>query len=68
MSEIKLPKVVVGTSGLGNLYVALPEADKCAIVGEWIKYSGKPAVFDSAGNMAPASRWNLWVIVYVSCR
>ncbi|HUP12896.1 MAG TPA: aldo/keto reductase [Niastella sp.] len=49
MSEIKLPKVVVGTSGLGNLYVALPEADKCAIVGEWIKYSGKPAVFDSAG-------------------
>jgi D-threo-aldose 1-dehydrogenase len=49
MSEIRLPKVVVGTSGLGNLYVALPEADKCAIVGEWIKYSGKPAVFDSAG-------------------
>ena len=49
MSEIKLPKVVVGTSGLGNLYVALPEADKCAIVGEWIKHSGKPAVFDSAG-------------------
>lgn len=49
MSEIKMPKVVVGTSGLGNLYVALPEADKCAIVGEWIKHSGKPAVFDSAG-------------------
>lgn len=49
MTEIKLPKVVFGTSGLGNLYVALPEADKCAIVSECIKHSTKPAVFDSAG-------------------
>jgi D-threo-aldose 1-dehydrogenase len=49
MSEMKLPKVVFGTSGLGNLYVALNDAEKCAIVKECILHSGKPAVFDSAG-------------------
>jgi len=49
MSELKLPKVVFGTSGLGNLYVALPDADKCAIVKECIQHSTTPAVFDSAG-------------------
>lgn len=49
MSELKLPKVVFGTSGLGNLYVALSDADKCAIVKECIQHSITPAVFDSAG-------------------
>jgi D-threo-aldose 1-dehydrogenase len=49
MSELKLPKVIFGTSGLGNLYVALPDADKCAIVKECIQHSTLPAVFDSAG-------------------
>ncbi|THU39304.1 aldo/keto reductase [Niastella caeni] len=47
--EIVLPKVVFGTSGLGNLYVALSEADKCAIVKECIQHSTRPAVFDTAG-------------------
>ncbi|OQP57787.1 L-fucose dehydrogenase [Niastella vici] len=49
MSELNLPKVIFGTSGLGNLYVALSEADKCAIVKECIQHSTIPAVFDSAG-------------------
>ncbi|MBB6109242.1 aldo/keto reductase [Mucilaginibacter lappiensis] len=49
MQEINLPKVVFGTSGLGNLYVTLSDDIKCAIVAESIKYSPKPAVFDSAG-------------------
>jgi len=49
MSEIKLPKVIFGTSGLGNLYVALSDTDKCAIVKECIQHSTTPAVFDSAG-------------------
>jgi len=49
MSEINLPKVIFGTSGLGNLYVALPEDVKLAIVSECLAYSDGPAVFDSAG-------------------
>jgi D-threo-aldose 1-dehydrogenase len=49
MNEINLPKVIFGTSGLGNLYVALSDADKCAIVKECIQHSTTPAVFDSAG-------------------
>lgn len=49
MQEINLPKVIFGTSGLGNLYVALSDDVKCAIVAESIRYSPKPAVFDSAG-------------------
>ncbi|MGF7076062.1 aldo/keto reductase [Mucilaginibacter sp. 3215] len=49
MQEINLPKIIFGTSGLGNLYVALPDDVKCAIVAECIRHSPKPAVFDSAG-------------------
>jgi len=49
MQEINLPKVIFGTSGLGNLYIALSDDVKCAIVAECIRYSPKPAVFDSAG-------------------
>jgi D-threo-aldose 1-dehydrogenase len=49
MQEINLPKVIFGTSGLGNLYVALSDEVKCSIVAESIRHSPKPAVFDSAG-------------------
>lgn len=49
MQDLVLPKVIFGTSGLGNLYVAQSYADKCAIVKECIRNSEKPAVFDSAG-------------------
>lgn len=49
MQEINLPKVIFGTSGLGNLYVALSDEAKCAIVAESVRCSPKPAVFDSAG-------------------
>ncbi|WP_345951916.1 aldo/keto reductase [Mucilaginibacter sp. PAMB04274] len=47
--SLKLPKVIFGTSGLGNLYVALPHEKKRAIVDEFVSNSGVPAVFDSAG-------------------
>jgi len=47
--QISLPRVIFGTSGLGNLYVALPEEIKCAIVAESVRCSPKPVVFDSAG-------------------
>src|SRR5438067_988600 len=49
MNDISLPKVIFGTSGLGNLYVALSDEVKCAIVAESVRCSPKPAVFDSAG-------------------
>jgi D-threo-aldose 1-dehydrogenase len=49
MKEINLPKVIFGTSGLGNLYVALADEAKCAIVAESVRCSPKPVVFDSAG-------------------
>ncbi|WP_407430368.1 aldo/keto reductase [Arcticibacter sp.] len=48
-SKIHLPKVIFGTSALGNLYTALDYSDKLAIVDECIKHSPKPVVFDSAG-------------------
>jgi D-threo-aldose 1-dehydrogenase len=49
MIAIDLPKVIFGTSSLGNLYVALDMADKQAIVQECIRHSARPAVFDTAG-------------------
>ncbi|HEY9045578.1 MAG TPA: aldo/keto reductase, partial [Ohtaekwangia sp.] len=44
-----LPRVVFGTSGLGNLFVTLEEQEKLNIVGECLRLSGGKAVFDSAG-------------------
>lgn len=44
-----LPRVIFGTSGLGNLYQALDDSVKHAIVKESIQHSAHPAVFDSAG-------------------
>lgn len=49
MGAITLPKVIFGTSSLGNLYVALSDTDKCAIIKECIRHSTRPAVFDTAG-------------------
>lgn len=49
VTPVQLPKVIFGTSGLGNLYVALHDDVKCAIVAECVKHSQQPAVFDSAG-------------------
>ena len=47
--NMKLPEVIFGTSGLGNLFVALPEEEKLKIVSECIQLSNGKAVFDSAG-------------------
>ncbi len=46
---MNLPEVIFGTSGLGNLFVALPEEDKLNIINECIRLSKGKAVFDSAG-------------------
>lgn len=47
--KIKIPPVIFGTSGLGNLFVALPEAAKLEIVKECVEQSNDAVVFDSAG-------------------
>jgi D-threo-aldose 1-dehydrogenase len=47
--DIKLPPVIFGTSGLGNLFVALSDEDKLEIVKESVTQSTGIAVFDSAG-------------------
>lgn len=49
MEGIKWPKVIFGTSGLGNLYVAQSDTVKQAIVEACVHHSQKPVMFDSAG-------------------
>ena len=44
-----LPKVIFGTSSLGNLFVALDENIKREIIAECVNHSSGKVVFDSAG-------------------
>lgn len=46
---LNLPKVIFGTSSLGNLYIALDDAVKRKIVSECVNQSLGEVVFDSAG-------------------
>nr|WP_294795694.1 aldo/keto reductase [uncultured Mucilaginibacter sp.] len=48
-STPNLPKIVFGTSSLGNLFVALNDTVKRDIVAECVKHSPGKVVFDSAG-------------------
>jgi D-threo-aldose 1-dehydrogenase len=47
--DVDLPPVIFGTSGLGNLFVALDDETKFEIVKECFRLSTGPVVFDSAG-------------------
>jgi len=47
--KLNLPKVIFGTSALGNLYTALPIEVKEQIVSNCVKHSPSTVVFDSAG-------------------
>ena len=49
--RLTLPKVIFGTSGLGNLYVALDNEVKLGVVSSFIQNNStqKPVVFVSAG-------------------
>ena len=49
MNSPALPRVIFGTSGLGNLFNEPSYASKRDTVAEVIKHSGNVAVFDSAG-------------------
>ena len=46
---MQIPSVVFGTSCLGNLYQAIPEETKFALVSEMIRHCPAPVVLDSAG-------------------
>jgi len=46
---IKLPRIIFGTSALGNLYSTLSDEMKTGIVRECLENVQKPVVFDSAG-------------------
>ena len=48
-NNIPLPPVVFGTSGLGNIYEAIPYERKLAIVSACVTHSPGIPVFDSAG-------------------
>lgn len=46
---LEVPPVIFGTSALGNLYEAIPDATKEEIVGNSLKFVDNPVVFDIAG-------------------
>jgi D-threo-aldose 1-dehydrogenase len=46
---ITIPRLVFGTSCLGNLYEALPRETKLAISREWFAHVSAPVILDSAG-------------------
>ena len=46
---LDMPPIIFGTSGLGNLFVALSQEVKQEIVKEAIKHTKGRLVFDSAG-------------------
>jgi D-threo-aldose 1-dehydrogenase len=45
----KWPRIIFGTSTLGNLYEAVEESKKKAIIAEWFRHQSKPVFVDSAG-------------------
>lgn len=47
--NLDFPKVIFGTSSLGNLYTALSFEKKMQIVSKIVEHSVGPVVFDSAG-------------------
>ena len=46
---LRLPPVIFGISALGNLYQAMPEERKSAIVAACRRHTAGPVVFDGAG-------------------
>src|SRR3954468_13318901 len=48
-AHLNLPPVIFGSSGLGNLFVALDDDEKLNIVSECVRLSKGKVVFDSAG-------------------
>lgn len=49
VNTLRLPRIIFGTSGLGNLFQVLDDKTKLEIVRECIRLSKDPVVFDTAG-------------------
>ncbi|QDT68856.1 Pyridoxal 4-dehydrogenase [Planctomycetes bacterium MalM25] len=49
MPRVSLPRVVFGSSALGNLYQALPFERKIELVSGWFEHGEEPVVIDTAG-------------------
>ncbi len=49
MPRLELPRIIFGSSSLGNLYKALPDETKRALVAEWLKQCPGTVAIDSAG-------------------
>jgi D-threo-aldose 1-dehydrogenase len=46
---LQIPRVVFGATVLGNLFVAMSDAAKRELIGEWFAQMPKPVAIDSAG-------------------
>lgn len=46
---MNIPRILIGTTSLGNIYQVLPESQKLAIVGESVRSAPGRVFFDSAG-------------------
>jgi D-threo-aldose 1-dehydrogenase len=46
---LQVPRVIYGTSYLGNLYTALPYQEKLALMKKWFECTEKPVIIDTAG-------------------
>ena len=49
LTGIQVPRVVYGTSYLGNLYRELPASSKLELIRQWFECTEKPVVIDTAG-------------------
>ncbi|MEM0965818.1 MAG: aldo/keto reductase [Verrucomicrobiota bacterium] len=47
-AKLELPRIIFGSSALGNLYEVVPDENKLKIVENWIRYQKNPLI-DSAG-------------------
>ena len=49
VAKLNLPRVIFGATNLGNLFQQPSDAEKRAIVGQWVSSGFEPTVIDSAG-------------------
>mgnify|MGYP001420668502 CR=1 FL=1 len=47
--DLAWPRIVFGTTPLGNIYQVVPEETKRALIGEWFRHAEKPVWIDTAG-------------------
>ncbi len=63
LTDLAIPPVIFGTTGLGNLFVALDEQVKCDIVKEYYNCAKGPMFFNSAGKYGAGLALEFWANV-----